>query len=245
MNPQRPLEGRTVVVTRATEQAGTLRTRLEALGAVVIEVPLLRIVEPLDGGAALVAALVDPDRFDWIVVTSPNGAAAVATVLAGRPTAARFAAVGTATADALGSAVDLVPRRQVAEGLLEVFPSGPGRVLLAQGDRARPVLAVGLAERGWAVEAVVAYRNDVAEVDPAVRRAVLGADAIAFASGSAATAFGEVFGSAPTTLRTVSIGPVTTAAAAAAGVRIDVTSDDHSLDGLVRAIATSPAGDDG
>ena len=48
-----PLAGRTVVVTRATDQAGSLAGALTDLGAEVIELPVVAIVEPADGGAAL------------------------------------------------------------------------------------------------------------------------------------------------------------------------------------------------
>ena len=85
------LIGRTVVVTRATDQAGSLSTALAAHGAKVVELPVVSIEESADGGEALSAALARADRYDWIVVTSPNGARRVADRLA-RPTMARLAA---------------------------------------------------------------------------------------------------------------------------------------------------------
>ena len=129
-----PLIGRTVVVTRATDQAGSLSTALADHGAKVVELPVVSIEESVDGGEALSAALARADCYDWIVVTSPNGARRVADGLAG-PTTARLAAIGPKTAQPLsaaGHSVDLIPDRAVAEGLLEVFPSsdGTGRVLL-------------------------------------------------------------------------------------------------------------------
>ena len=63
---RRPLFGRTVVVTRAREQASELRARLVALGATVLELPAIRIA-PID------FALPDLAAFDWIVFTSANG----------------------------------------------------------------------------------------------------------------------------------------------------------------------------
>ena len=47
---RRPLFGRTVVVTRAREQASTLVGRLTALGAATVEAPAIEIAEPDDGG---------------------------------------------------------------------------------------------------------------------------------------------------------------------------------------------------
>ncbi len=86
-----PLIGRTVVVTRATDQAGSLSTALADHGAKVVELPVVSIEESVDGGEALSAALARADCYDWIVVTSPNGARRVADGLAG-PTTARLAA---------------------------------------------------------------------------------------------------------------------------------------------------------
>ncbi len=150
-----PLAGRTVVVTRATDQAGSLTVALEAEGATVVELPVVAIAEPADGGAALDAALAGIAGCDWVVVTSPNGARRVVDRLGGGvPAATRFAAVGPKTAAPLvdaGIPVDLVPDRAVAESLLEAFPAPPpdgGRVLLARAEVARDVLPDGLRAGG-------------------------------------------------------------------------------------------------
>ena len=81
-----------VVVTRAEAQAAPLVARLEALGHEVVLCPLIR-VEPL-GDEPL-----DLARYDWVVVTSPNGADELARRLVGAPR--QFAAIGPATAEAL------------------------------------------------------------------------------------------------------------------------------------------------
>ena len=83
------LADRTVVVTRAAEQASTLVERLRAGGATVVEVPTIAIADPADGGAALAAAVADLDGYDWVVLTSTNGAARYLGALAGRHVAAR------------------------------------------------------------------------------------------------------------------------------------------------------------
>ncbi|MEZ5256714.1 MAG: uroporphyrinogen-III synthase [Ilumatobacteraceae bacterium] len=176
-----PLAGRRIVVTRAPGQAGRLSALLAAAGATVIEVPLIRI-EPVDSASVelvtrLTQALAGDARV-WVVVTSPNGAACVSRALSeldaapdpgpgagldpGLAARIRIAAVGGGTKEAIGRPVDLVPERQVAEGLLAEFPPpGPNstRVVLVQGDLARPILADGLRAAGWNVDQVVAYRN--------------------------------------------------------------------------------------
>jgi uroporphyrinogen-III synthase len=235
------LHGRTVVVTRAAEQSGRLRVLLAAEGAAVLEVPTIAFEAPVDGGAALRDALFDV--WDWVVVTSPNGADRAVAAAGGRAAAlaVRWAVVGPGTADALaahGIHAALVPDRFVAEGLLDAFPPPPagGRVLLAQAEAARPVLADGLRARGWEVRTVVAYRT-VPVVPPAeVLRSAAGADAVAFTSGSTVDAFLSAAGPEAVPTAVVTIGPVTTAAAVAHGLTVAAEADPHTLEGLVEAV---------
>src|SRR5947207_1640515 len=69
----RPLAGRSVVVTRAAEQASRLVATLAHRGATVVEVPTIVIMDAPDGGAALTDAVAHLDRYDWVVLTSTNG----------------------------------------------------------------------------------------------------------------------------------------------------------------------------
>ena len=68
----KPLFGKTVVVTRARAQASDLTKKLEAQGAKVIEVPAIKIV-PADDYAPLDAAIADINAYKWLVFTSANG----------------------------------------------------------------------------------------------------------------------------------------------------------------------------
>jgi uroporphyrinogen-III synthase len=233
-----PLAGRRVVVTRAAAQSAGLSERLEALGAEVVELALIRIDEASDGGAALRHALDRLDEYDWLVVSSPNGAARVAEALRGRlPGHPLVAAVGTATAEALGRGADLVPARQVAEGLVDAFPDGTGPLLLVQAEQARPALADGLRARGWSVDVVAAYRTVTVRPDE-LPPALFDADAVLFGSGSAARSWRQAVGDwTPPVV--VAIGPVTAAAAADAGLKVTRVASDHSLTGLIDALAAA------
>jgi uroporphyrinogen-III synthase len=242
------LGGRRIVTTRAPEQAGRLRGLLQAEGATVIEIPTIAFAEPADGGAALRAAL--DEVWDWVVVTSANGATRVAA--AARSSAAassQWAVVGPGTADALresGVEPALVPGRFVAEGLLEAFPPPPldrrGRVLVAQAERARPVLSTGLRKRGWEVATVTAYRTVAADPAPAALAQLSGADAVAFTSGSTVDALVAAARGAPLPPVVVCIGPVTAAAAEAHGLSVAAVADPHDLGGLVEALVVALAG---
>ena len=233
---RRPLFGRRVLVTRAASQSPALVSRLEALGAAVVTVPTIEIVEAADGGAALKDAAVRVATYDWVVLTSPNGVERFLPLLrdARDLGTAKVAVIGPGSAAALRTwrvEPDLVPERAVAEGLLESFPPGPGRVLLAQAAGARPVLADGLAAAGWTVEAVEAYRTAPVPVGP-----VPEADAVTFTSASTVEHWVAAAGVDATPPVVVSIGPVTTAAAEAAGLTVTAEADPHTVDGLVDAL---------
>ena len=237
-----PLDGRRIVVTRPADQAEPLVQRLRAVGAEPIVVPLIEIVDAADGGAALAGALDRLDEFEWLVVTSPNGARRVASALAntsaGRP---RVAAVGTATAAELGRVAELVPDEQIAAALVEAFPSGTGRVLVAQAEIAGGEVAAGIAAKGWTVEAVAAYGTRPVRPTSAHLLAALSAQAVLFASGSAVRSWTAVFGLETPPL-VIAIGPATAAVAEELGLKVDAVAADHSLDGLVSCVLTSLVG---
>lgn len=174
-----PLQGRSILITRAHEQAGTFSERLRALGATAVEFPAIRVVppedwEPLDNA---LKRLCEAGWYNWLVFTSANGvricferlqrlgydARSIGNV--------RVAAIGPATAVELakyGVAVDLVPAEYIAEGIAvallddarKLGESLAGKkVLLARAAEARNVLVTELQQSGAIVEVVAAYRT--------------------------------------------------------------------------------------
>ena len=222
------LNGRRVVVTRAGDQASKLADRLRELGATVVLAPTIRF-EPVPFAL--------PDDLDWVVVTSPNGVAALADL-----GTARLAVVGPGTAEAAvaaGFTVSLVPARSMAESLVEAFPSGPGRIAVVQADIARAVAVDGLRAKRWNVTAVTAYRTLAVDAEPTVIDAIASADAITFTSGSTVRSFVTAYGVDRLPGTVISIGPVTTAACAEFGISVTVTASEHNIDGLVAATVQS------
>jgi uroporphyrinogen-III synthase len=204
-----------VVVTRPEGQAEPLAAQLEALGHTVVLCPLIRI-EPLGDDP------IDPSPYDWIVVTSPNGAHELARRLAGPPP--RLAAIGPGTADVLrayGLEVDLVPRVHSQEGLIAELPDG--RILFAGAEGARRLI---VDERG--ADFLPLYRT--IELHP---RAPDG-DVALLASASAARAFAATGARLPV----VAIGPQTAAEAREHGLEVAAVADTHDLGGLVEALAS-------
>ncbi len=114
LGTRRPLVGTRVVVTRARPQAGALVSVLVDAGAEVIELPVIAVVDPPDGGAALRLEASRADTYDWIVLTSTNAVERFVGLLRdGRALGkARLAVVGAATARALSAhhlVADLIP----------------------------------------------------------------------------------------------------------------------------------------
>lgn len=241
---RRPLFGRRVVVTRTRSQAGELSARLRELGAAVEEVPVIRVDDPADGGAALARAVAGVASYDWVVLTSPNGAARLCGALRdGRDLAGvRLAAIGPGTAKVLAEhhlVADLVPGRFVAEGLLEAFPDPPaggGRVLLARAAVARDVLPDGLRERGWEVDVVTAYRTLPAQLDDAAVRRLAAADVVTFTSSSTVEHLVAAAGADAVPPVVACIGPVTAATARDLGLQVTVEAEVHTVEGLVDAL---------
>jgi uroporphyrinogen-III synthase len=210
--------GLTVILTRPRGRSEKLAGRLRSLGFGVVLAPLLEL-EPIETGP------IDVAGYDWVVVTSITGARELRRRALGTPR--RVAAIGRATAEAWGRKVDLVPTVSTQEGLLAELPRPAGRVLFAGAENSRRLLVEELG-----AEFVPLYRTHrVRPTEP------LHGDLIVLASPSAARALAELGVSIPT----VSIGPETTAAAKAAGLRVLKQAPTHDLDGLVAAVVEAAA----
>lgn len=195
-----------VVVTR-DDVAG----RVEALGHVAVVCELTRI-------ESLGDEPVDASAYDWLVVTSRNGAHELARR---GVTANRIAAVGPATADALqghGLGVDLVAETHSQEGLRDALPEG--RLLLAAAEGARQDVLDA--------DFVPLYRT--VELQPPPPQG----DVALLMSGSAARALAATGARIPV----VAIGPQTAAEAQEAGLEVVAVARTHDLDGLVEALGS-------
>ena len=209
-----------VVVTRPREQAGPLVRRLEELGHEVVECPLIEI--------ELFGEPVEVDGYEWVIVTSPNGARELVTNARGH--LPKVAAVGPGTAETLrelGVEPAFVPRVSSQDGLLAEFPRPAGRVLFAaaEGARKRPIEELG-------ADFVPLYRTRLVQPAEPPR-----GDVVVLASGSAARSFGALGVDIPA----VSIGPQTTEAAREAGLQVVAEAPTHDLDGLVAAVRSLPS----
>jgi uroporphyrinogen-III synthase len=233
---ERPLAGRRVAVTRPEAQARELAEKLERLGATVLVRPLVRI-EPVDDTTALEDALARIESYDWVVLTSANGVAAIAShvrSLAG----ARVATVGPATADAvrgLGTEPAFVPERFAAEEVAEgLAPLEGARVLLPQADLAEPGLADELRGRGAHVDAITAYRTVGVRLSAAELAEVRAVGAVVLASGSAARSLAAQGGAGDALV--ACIGPKTADVARSVGLEVGLVARDATSEGIIEAL---------
>lgn len=253
---KRPLFGRRIVVTRTRQQASQLSEELVELGAEVWEIPTIRIAPPTDHNP-LVDAITGIAEYNWLVFTSPNGVTeffnyffkaysdlrAIGNV--------RFAAVGPATAAKLAElhlAVDVMPEEYVAAKVAKAIHAFENvenlRVLLLRAEVANPGLPKELDALGAIVDDVACYRT-VPETEDvtgsAARLQVEGADWITFTSSSTVENFHARF-DLPKLLAqfprmgTASIGPETTKALGALGIKPTVEAAKHTIPGLVEAL---------
>ena len=243
----RPLHGKIVAVTRARAQVSKLAARLRALGADVVEAPVIRT-------QTIAGPIPDLSGFDLVCFTSPNGVESLFERLhaAGLDTRAfsagtRVAAIGPGTSRALASRgidCDFMPDRAVAESLVEELAAVPvKRALLARAREARDVLPDALRARGAEVEVLPVYETVIERLSPDQVAEVAGADFITFTSASTVRNFLESVGGAEVWSASsgrrpalVSIGPVTSDELRAHGLEPDVEAKEHDIEGVVAAI---------
>ena len=246
----RPLFGKRIVVTRTREQAGTLSKELAELGADVVELPVIRIEDPVDklGFAELVACAHESD---WLVFTSPNGVSRFFDAFfsihddarcLGKP---KIAAIGPGTVKKLKEyhiGCDLLPERYVAEGLVEAFANECVEnltVMVVKPEQSRDVVSMGLQAMGAIVDDCIAYRTVAETEDPTGAVARLreeGADLITFTSASTAEHFFALGVPWPENCVAGSIGPVTSEALRELGKAPAFEAKQHDIPGLVKAI---------
>lgn len=251
-----PLAGKTVIVTRTREQSSQLAEMLRRAGAEVIEMPTIKIAPPEDFGP-LDEAVGHLDRYDWIVLTSPNGAESFMSRVAAAGLDSRalagvkIAAVGPATAEKLagfGLRADLTPKTEyttaaLASELKECLHTG-NTVLLARSNIAPPGLADELQAAGAKVDEVCAYRTLCPDALPEETLAAMRGgkvDIVTFTSSSTVENFIKLLKKAEpydfsriiNNVKKAAIGPVTAQALTVAGFTADAVAAECTVAGLV------------
>lgn len=250
---QKPLFGKTVLITRSRHQASALRNELETLGAHVIEFPTIEI-HPVTNWKAFDEAVSNIHEFDFLVLTSENGVSAFlhrlkdlgqdVRILKG----IRILVIGAGTASRLnesGLIADLIPDDYSSEGLLESVRErnwiNGKRYLLLRTNIAPRFLSDLLKTEGAHVTEVNVYetrkpRNLKTRLKEILDRESI--DFLTFTSSSTAEHFFE-FRTRVRNLfkaKVISIGPVTSATIRKFGMRVHVEANPHTIPGLVDAV---------
>jgi uroporphyrinogen III methyltransferase/synthase len=260
--PEKPLSGRTVMITRAREQAAEFAAELEAYGARVVACPTIEIVPPASY-AQLDEAIDHLFGYDWLILTSTN---AVEHFLArlkatgkdvGELDSLRVCAIGAATTERLVAAhvhVDVVPEKSRAEGVFAALENYLGgrehfeelNFLLPRAAVARDFLPRALEAAGARVDVVTAYRTVRPETTDRARMEALlvggGVDCITFTSSSTVHNFAQLFDtrdlqSLLAGVRVACIGGVTSETAAEYGLCTDIVPAESNAHALARAVA--------
>ncbi len=247
----RSLEGRRIIITRATDQASALATLLSERGAEAIEMPVTRIQPIEDASIDLVLSRLA--EYDWLVLTSQNAVRILFDALTARGSDStvmrglKLVAVGPATESALrerGMSVSVQPKRFVAEGVLEAMADRGdiqgSRVLYAAALGARDVIPKGLEARGASVDRVDLYSSvPITEGSKAMRARIerRDIDLVTYTAGSAVRAFVDAVGlEMARRVDAASIGPVTSDVARELGLSVVVEAREPTVAGLVDAI---------
>ena len=251
-----PLFGRRIAITRTREQGSELRNKLEALGAEVIELPLIRVTKSIDL-QLLADSFLELGGYDWIIFTSANGVKyffeEVYRIFDDIRSLGllRFACIGDATARAIREhhiKIECIPKIATGEALAEELVAtgslDSAKVLVITGNLNKDTVVKRLEEAQAIVDQLPVYQTEKTDLsgDPAADDfRQRGADAILFCSSSAAQSFadqGKALDLVEGAKRPLagSIGPQTSETMKTVGMAVAFEAKTPSLDGLVQSL---------
>ena len=250
----KPLMGRRILVTRASDKAAALTEQLEALGAEVEQLPAIELA-PVASNGLFRQAIAKEEKPDWVFFTSPEGIGWFAKMLKPHRKDLRWlsgchiGAIGAKTAAAIetcGVHVDFVPKQFSQEGMLEALPQRllrGKRALIFSAKGSRDVLETGLRKRGARVIKVPIYRTIIPQalvsgIDALIQQPF---DWVTVTSASCVEHLSQALEHVGkrrvfSTLRFASIGPVTSTTVRAHGGRVVVQARVSTIEGLVEAL---------
>ena len=251
----RPLFGKRVLVTRTAEQAGTFSAQLENRGAEPVNFPTIKTVDP-PSWKECDRAIKRLSTYDWAIFTSVNGVKYFIKRLkklgldVRELKGVKLCAIGPQTAMAikeLGIGVDLVPKKFIAEAVLEAFGRRGikgKRFLLPRALKAREILPIEINRLGGHIDVAPVYktirpRSGVAEIRKSFGAGEI--NAVTFTSSSTVTNFAAMFkrGEAAELLKgsqVACIGPVTAATAKELGFSVEIMAKEYTMPGLTDAM---------
>ena len=258
----KPLFGKTIVVTRARSKASALSERLLELGAHVIEASAIK-TQALPRTKEMDATYDSLSSYDGLIFTSAEGVRFFFDGLLDRGLDSRalgsmkVCAIGSATAKSLldrGIRADIVPPNYQAESVVETITEEQGRVwsnrelgdlrfVLVQPKVARDVIYKGLSQAGCDVTVLRLYETvqDTSHkeyLEEALRAGEV--DYITFTSSSTVTNTKDMLGTDAVSLlgktKVVCIGPITGATCVEEGIQPDLIGETFTIPAMVDLI---------
>ena len=253
----RPLFGRRIAITRSTSQSSNMKSKLEKLGAEVLELPLIEILPTKD--RKLVAEVFSGiATYEWVIFTSANGARefmrlfflAYGDIRSFGPM--RIACIGEATAAifrAYSLDVELIPKVSSAENLAQELVAtdslDSANILVITGNRNREVMVNMLETVGHAiVDVLPLYETDFCDISKAEDLEdfrAKGADAIIFTSSSTALSYIEqeedlILEKTAQLPVFFSFGPETSKTLKENNLAVAAESDHPSMDSMIKTL---------
>jgi uroporphyrinogen III methyltransferase/synthase len=249
----RPLFGKRILVTRAEHQANELSRLLMELGAIPVEMPVIKIGPPRTW-KKLDQAIMNLRSYGWIIFTSVNAVEVFWKRLYALELDSRWlddtkiGAIGPVTARALeekGIRPDYLPKIYTSQGFLAGLKKkdiAGHRVLLPRADIAGNELAKGLIKLGAEVHQVTAYKTAPTKKGVSQGKQMLlkgKIDVITFTSASTVNSLLAILGQKWEVIKRAKlagIGPNTATVLAQKGLKTDIVAKEHTIPGLVEAI---------
>lgn len=255
--PIKTLNGRQIVLTRSKERSTELRNKIEALGAEVLELPLIKIA-PYCDPKSLDDVFTEIGSYEWIIFTSRNGVEHFFNFFFNRFKdircigGLRIACVGNGTSSEIEKyhlEVDFMPKEATSEALANELIAHQElentKILVITGNLNRDILVETLETKGQAiVDTLQVYETqleDLSNSNDAKKFRQKGADAIVFASSSAVDSFVKQVNALQLTSKaqkplTCSIGPITSQTMKLSGIPVDMEAKEHTVDGIVATL---------
>jgi uroporphyrinogen III methyltransferase/synthase len=250
----KPLFGKTIVVTRDAESNADFAAKIIAKGGNPIEFTTIKI-KPLTQTNKFLQTLTKIAEYDWLIFTSANGVTTFFDTLQklGKDArvfaSAKIAAIGNETAAKLsefGIKADFTPNifttKELGKQLITSTNLKGKKVLLLRSQLASNELSKLLKSAGAEVDNVPIYttvtvKNKCSELINKIRKGKI--DWLTFASPSSTRGFFEQIPAESvnsSNVRVASIGPVTSEQLKNLDVKVNVQAGEHTIDDLLAAI---------
>ena len=251
---KQPLFGKNILVTRDAHGNAEFAEKIISRGGSPISFETFKIM-PLTESNEFLQVLTEFHEYQWIIFTSRNGVRIFFEAMENLKkdarvfASAKIACIGSQTAAALqqyGIKTDFVPSvftsEEFGKQLINFTNLKEKKVLLLRSQIASNELVEILNQGGAKVEDIAIYtaameKGDSASLEKKINSGEI--DWVTFASPSAVKGFFENIGSEivnSNEIKVASIGPVTSKELESHGVNINITANEHTLEGLLDAI---------